>query len=190
VTEYRIYADSENNRIAAVPAGQLSIGGISGARVFVSAFNSANGLESVKASYNSVVHPGMPVLSGAHTHREIQAAIDALPVEGGEVWLASGDWFIGEPITIPADKPNVRMFGSGDSTCLRREQNMPTGLGVINVHANSCELRNFKIDGLVITAVGITYTTVFGALGGDPLNAALADGQLDNHAHWRILDPA
>lgn len=175
VTHYKIYVEDENSLHATVPAGQLQIGGISASRVFVSAFNAANGQESTKAAYNSVVYPGLPVVSGAMTHREIQAIIDDLPVEGGEIWLGPGDWSLGAPIIIPSDKPNIRIYGSGDATNLVRNQLMPTGVGVFDISADNCEIRNLRIDGNVLTSVGITYATVLGAMGGDPMHATLSD---------------
>lgn len=183
VTHYKIYADNEDNLVARVPVGQTSVTGVSGARVFVSSVNLQTGRESAKAFLDAVVYPGQPRTGGQKTHREIQAAIDGLPAQGGEVYLVAGEWLIGEPIMVYADKPGVRLIGSGEGTVLRRKQNMTTDHGVINVFAENCVIANLLIDGEVTTSVGIPYGngatvgSVFETAGinGDPVHATLAD---------------
>jgi parallel beta-helix repeat protein len=183
VTHYNIYVDTEENRVARVPAGQTSITGITGQRIFVSSYNDISKRESRKIVLNDAIWGYAAKTGGVRTHREIQAAIDDLPREGGEVTLAPGEWLIGEKIVIPADKPGTVLIGSGDATILRRKQDIESGYGMINVFAENVAILNLLIDGEVTTSVGIPYGSgatvgsVFETAGinGDPIHPTLAN---------------
>lgn len=171
VTHYNIYAGDENNHYARVPSKTTCYTGIRAQRVFISSFNEASGLESRKIPYNNVVYPHPPDIYSGFTHREIQFAIDDMHVEGGTVLLGPGTWEIGEPVEVYADKPSLRIMGSGDATIIARRQDMASGYGVFNVRANGCRISDMVIDGGVTVSAGIEYAD----LDGDPLHADLAD---------------
>jgi hypothetical protein len=177
VTHYNVYVDVESNRVAKLPVGQTSTGKLSGQRVFVSSYNDLTDLESRKVVLNQPVWPAQDRTGGVRTHREIQAAIDGLPREGGEVFLAPGEWLIGAPVVIPADKPGVRLVGSGESTIVRRKQGLASGSGVFNVYAENVTIANLHIDGEITTSAGLTYAQVFDGAGisGDPMHPTLSD---------------
>ena len=48
VTDYNVYVDTETKLARRIPLGQNTTSGISGARVFISSFNSNSGFESIK----------------------------------------------------------------------------------------------------------------------------------------------
>lgn len=59
VTHYRIYANVESNQVRQIPAGQLFLNdNLSADRVFVSAFNSASGFESIKVLLATAISGG------------------------------------------------------------------------------------------------------------------------------------
>lgn len=61
------------------------------------------------------------MLSANVTSREIQAALDSLPPEGGEVILPAGEFRVTQPIILQRDNQALR--GGGDTTVLRLAAN-------------------------------------------------------------------
>ena len=85
---------------------------------------------------------------GTDDQVEINAAIQALPAEGGEIVILDGTYNITVPIYIK--KSNVMLSGNGTATILKRMWDSDTANeGVIHVsaYADYCGIENFKIDG-------------------------------------------
>ena len=68
-----------------------------------------------------VSEPVVITLSAGVSEVQIQAALDALPVSGGEVVLPPGKFEIGKPIVLQRDFQTLR--GSGGATMLRLADN-------------------------------------------------------------------
>lgn len=82
------------------------------------------------------------------TRAGIQAALDALDTEGGEVYLPEGNYALdGTDITIPQD--NITIRGAGAGTILKVDDGIDAAdLKIIDISSkNDCVLTNFAIDG-------------------------------------------
>ena len=78
---------------------------------------------------------------------EINAAIQALPSTGGEVFILDGTYYITTAIAI--NKNNVSLTGNGSATILKRMWGSTSNQGVIDLTASTgqCSISNFQIDG-------------------------------------------
>ena len=78
---------------------------------------------------------------------EINAAIQALPNNGGEVVILDGTYNI--TATIAINKVNVKLSGNGASTVLKRMWNSTSEEGVITVTATNggCVIEHLCVDG-------------------------------------------
>lgn len=76
---------------------------------------------------------------------EINAAIQALPAEGGEIVILDGTYNITATITM--NKDNVTLSGNGNSTVLKRMWDSTAREGIINVTSNYTIIKTLKFDG-------------------------------------------
>lgn len=78
---------------------------------------------------------------------EINAAIQALPAEGGEIVILDGTYNI--TATIAMNKDNVTLSGNGSSTVLKRMWNSNRYTGIIDVTATNggCCVEKLQLDG-------------------------------------------
>ena len=80
---------------------------------------------------------------------EINAAITALPIAGGEVLILDGTYNITDAIVIES-RSNISILGNGNATILKRMYNsigLPD-IGVITLYAASyCSTKDLQIDG-------------------------------------------
>lgn len=76
---------------------------------------------------------------------EINAAIQALPAEGGEIVILDGTYNI--TATIAMNKDNVTLSGNGSSTVLKRMYNSLESIGIVTVSSNNCIVQKFYFDG-------------------------------------------
>ena len=83
---------------------------------------------------------------------EINAAITALPLSGGEIMILDGTYNITNAIEVTRD--NVSIKGNGNSTALKRMYKSTgtsegvTARGVISLYGNNgCKISNFQIHG-------------------------------------------
>jgi parallel beta-helix repeat protein len=77
---------------------------------------------------------------------EINNAITALPVTGGEIVILDGTYIITAKINITKD--NVSIRGNGDATILKRMFDSASAEGVITLTSRSgCKIANLQIDG-------------------------------------------
>lgn len=76
---------------------------------------------------------------------EINAAIQALPVSGGELVILDGTYNISDPINML--KPNTKLSGNGKATALKRLWNRNANEGIVSVNATSCTVSNLFFDG-------------------------------------------
>ncbi len=87
---------------------------------------------------------------GVDDHLQIQAAIDALPSDGGRVVLSEGKFNVATAPVI--NKTDISLEGLGYSTIL-----MPAGDGLSLVGADRCNIGNMRITG------GATGISIVGA---------------------------
>jgi len=83
----------------------------------------------------------------------IQAAIDAMPVGGGRVYLPSGTYKLTAPISIPSNKNGGSIFGDGDSTILQSTSGLTAiflmaGQGYYRLKIESMRLNGGNIAGV------------------------------------------
>lgn len=77
---------------------------------------------------------------------EINAAIQALPAEGGEIVILDGTYNI--TATIAMNKDNVTLSGNGSSTVLKRMWDSSSSEGVITVrNVKNCIIRYIFVEG-------------------------------------------
>lgn len=76
---------------------------------------------------------------------EINAAIQALPNNGGEIVILDGTYSIAANVEI--NKNNVTLSGNSKSTILKRMFNATEISGLIHVTSNDNAIQNFIIDG-------------------------------------------
>ncbi|HOM77679.1 MAG TPA: hypothetical protein PLT50_00535, partial [bacterium] len=77
---------------------------------------------------------------------EINAAITALPADGGEIIILDGTYNITAKINL--NKSNVTISGDGNSTILKRMYDSSSSEGVITLtSANYCKIKDLQIDG-------------------------------------------
>ena len=80
------------------------------------------------------------------TSAGINAAIDALGSEGGEVYMPEGEYAITADVVIDYDNTTLR--GAGVGTILKVPDGTDAGLDIINVgEKDNCTLMSFSIDG-------------------------------------------
>ncbi|RKY29583.1 MAG: hypothetical protein DRP74_08595, partial [Candidatus Omnitrophota bacterium] len=88
------------------------------------------------------------VCDGANDESEIEAALNALPTNGGLVFLLEGIYNIGSTIDIA--KSNVTLMGSGRATILKLDANLPADEHCIKSSGgglNNIVIRDIQIDG-------------------------------------------
>jgi len=100
----------------------------------------------------------------------LQAAIDALPADGGTVFVPCGDWPQASGVTV--DKPNVTILGEQLGSVLRPKDSLTFDL--ITVNQTNFQMRDVTLDGkasagdpngkccLVVRGVGLSRHTVRG----------------------------
>ena len=77
---------------------------------------------------------------------EINAAITALPANGGEIVILDGTYNITAKINV--NKSNVSIRGNGNATILKRMYNSAVDEGIISLTSvNYCKISNLQIDG-------------------------------------------
>lgn len=83
---------------------------------------------------------------GTSDNVEINAAIQALPADGGEIIILDGTYNIATAIAM--NKQNVKLYGNGWSTILNRA-GTPTSsnAGIINVTTSKCQVGNLTMIG-------------------------------------------
>lgn len=88
---------------------------------------------------------------GTDDQVEINAAIQALPIKGGEIVILDGTYNI--TATIAMNKNNVKLSGNGDATVLKRMWDSSGDEGVISINRNTGtqeiynSIENLKIEG-------------------------------------------
>ena len=83
---------------------------------------------------------------GTADQTEINAAITALPVTGGEIIILDGTYNITAKIDVTKD--NVSIRGNGNATILKRMFTSPVKEGVITLTSRSCcNIANLQVDG-------------------------------------------
>ena len=83
---------------------------------------------------------------GTADQTEINAAITALPVTGGEIVILDGTYNITAKIDVTKD--NVSIRGNGNATILKRMYNSSVDEGVITLTSRSrCKIANLQVDG-------------------------------------------
>lgn len=138
--EGMIYFDTETKQLLVYANGKWGgSGGESNSLRTVAAFNSS---QENKDSANYVA-------DGVDDQDQIEAAIAALPPEGGTVALLGGTYNISA--TVDFNKSNITLQGQGGvSTTLKRVWNSATSLeGVITIPSgySHIEIRNLNING-------------------------------------------
>jgi len=81
--------------------------------------------------------------TGANDHNQINAAIAALPANGGKIVLLEGVYNIESSIIV--NKPNIVFEGMGMATILQKSNQAVNR--VIHVTASDCKISNLAIDG-------------------------------------------
>ena len=74
---------------------------------------------------------------------DLQAAINALPPEGGTVFVPRGTWTLSAGVTVNA--PNVTIIGEQLNTVIRA--GVPDAFDLITVNATNFQMRNLVLDG-------------------------------------------
>lgn len=83
---------------------------------------------------------------GTDDQVEINAAITALPVGGGEIVILDGTYNITAKINV--NKSNVKLRGNGNATILKRMWDSESAEGVITLNnASDCIIASLQIDG-------------------------------------------
>jgi len=92
--------------------------------------------------------------SGTDASTVIQSALNALPAEGGRIFIKAGTYVISTPISVP---DNTEVCGEGPSTILKAVDDAPfqkTAQGVImnagtigELQNRNITFRNFQVDG-------------------------------------------
>jgi len=90
------------------------------------------------------------VCDGVDDQVEIQAAIDALPSDGGKVVLLNGTYFLSGSITAPQGSYNISIVGNGDNTVLKATTTDDVfsfiGDAPPNIYSG-CDISDLVIDG-------------------------------------------
>jgi len=86
--------------------------------------------------------------NGNNDNSKINAAIHALPAEGGEVVILEGVYNITSNIYV--DKDRVTIIGMGEDTVLSRKQNDSTNRVVIFVNGTNSAIKNLVIKNLYV----------------------------------------
>jgi fibronectin-binding autotransporter adhesin len=84
--------------------------------------------------------------AGTSAQTTINAAISALPVGGGTVYLVEGTYTVDGSVTIPA---NVTLTGSGAATIIKVKTSLNASIDVMTnaANANRVVVSNLKLDG-------------------------------------------
>ncbi|MEK3717698.1 phage tail-collar fiber domain-containing protein [Paenibacillus sp. FSL R7-0333] len=98
------------------------------------------------------------VCSGENDQISINAAIAALPANGGGITLLEGSYNITSPVKI--NKNNVSIRGNGSGTELKRVWVEKYFDGMLIVAANGCTIENLQINGMAGMVQG-SYTGIF-----------------------------
>jgi hypothetical protein len=100
----------------------------------------------------------------------LQAAIDALPADGGTVLVPHGSWTLASGVTV--DKANVTIMGDQLGSTLK--SGSPNSFDLITVNQTNFQMRDITLDGgaqspdangkccLVVRGVGLSHHTVRG----------------------------
>ena len=100
----------------------------------------------VVAAADSMDQDADYVCNGSDDQVEINAAIDALPANGGSVYLREGTYVVSESVII--SKSNVALIGAGASTAIKIKDTKDADIEVIYASAKSNLLvKNLRIDG-------------------------------------------
>lgn len=93
-------------------------------------------------------------------HLDLQAAIDALPPTGGEIFLPSGSYVL--PSTLLLNKDNVCLRGQGSNTIITGPAN--PNFDLVRIERRYCRLQDLQIDGNASSAAaGKSCLVVTGA---------------------------
>lgn len=102
-----------------------------------------------------------------------------MDINGGRILLQAGEQVLSHPIIIGdgtyTPDGDIVLEGQGASTVLKRGADMQAGKGVLNVYGKNIVLRNFVIDGNVLTPNEIDVGSM-----SDPI----ADGLTANSSIW------
>jgi len=97
-----------------------------------------------------VLEPGRIFLSAGVTDREIQAALDALPVGGGEVVLPPGRFEIHQPIVLQHDSQELRGAGAATVLHLADNANCPVIILGEPVNVPRATVKNLRVSSVFI----------------------------------------
>src|SRR3990167_5690454 len=88
-----------------------------------------------------VVATKVVATDGTGDFTDIQSAIDALPSDGGVVYIKEGTYIITSTITKASD--NIFIMGAGVATIIETEANVD----VIEIGGDKWTIQNLRIDG-------------------------------------------
>ena len=106
-------------------------------------------------------------LSTNATSGEIQAALDSLPNEGGEIVLAAGEFAVTAPIVLRRDNQTLR--GAGDTTVLRLAANANCPVIIMGEPLNNPKhtIKHLRVMGLLIDGDRLQQTRECWQLSGE-----------------------
>ena len=87
---------------------------------------------------------------------EINAAIDALPEEGGEIVLLDGSYYLADDIDVGTAGVTIR--GNGQATKLVRAAD---GVTMIKIRYGGCTVENLYLEGLIETYTGSSNCGIY-----------------------------
>ena len=100
----------------------------------------------------------------------IAAVAKAKAIGGASIYVPKGIYKLNDPILIDNATANVKFYGEGTGSIIRRGANLASGEGLFGVYGKDITFEDLLIDGGVTTAVGISYSTIT-----DPMQPSLSD---------------
>ena len=115
----------------------------------------------VVAAADSLDQDADYVCNGTDDQVEINAAINALPANGGSVYLREGTYIVSTSIII--SKSNVALIGTGPSTVIKIKNGKNADIDVIYaLDKSNLLVKNLRIDGNKTNqATGLMYGIIF-----------------------------
>lgn len=101
-----------------------------------------------------------------------KAVADLTAAGGGEIYFPGGYDYAISQMVIPVGAPPITLVGDGEGSHILRVGSLPSGQGFLDISASNFRARRIRIDGNVLTPVGVNYSSI---TLGDPMVPLLSD---------------
>lgn len=145
---------------------------IDGNTIYIDGDNNSIGFfTTTPAAEAGIQYSDKFVICDTFTSAGVQACVDQLSTDGGQVILPEGDYLWSSRVYKGNTYHNIQIIGSGSGTCISPDPNNLWGYesgwkvgDYFNINGDNCSVSNLKFDGLNENAVTSSYLIY---LGGD-----------------------